>query len=171
MDFYRKPPQTVRKLYLQSTGPQYLVVIYAMQIYILWFTSSVFEFSASLASCTRFPHRSPFLAPLPCWRTLTVVLSNITIVLSANFCAIRAWNTFSHICSIAYVWNWLYTICYERSVLTSYAKASLYSANIGLRLTFCSYFGQVIRLGAFFLREEVFYSIPFVSLISSHAFS
>src|SRR5699024_9905470 len=53
----------------------------------------------------------PFLALLACWCTLTVVLSNISVVSSTISCWIKFVSTFSHTPAFVHARNRLYTLC------------------------------------------------------------
>lgn len=59
----------------------------------------------------RFLVISPFLAPLACWWTLTVVLSSISVVSSTKSCSIRAIRIRSHTPAFVHARNRLYTLC------------------------------------------------------------
>ena len=54
---------------------------------------------------------APFLALLACWCTLTVVLSNISVVSSTISCWIKFISTFSHTPAFVHARNRLYTLC------------------------------------------------------------
>lgn len=53
---------------------------------------------------------APFLAPLTCWCTFTVVLSNISIVLSTSSCAINILNIFFYTPASVHVRKRLHTV-------------------------------------------------------------
>lgn len=55
---------------------------------------------------------APFLAPLPCWCTFTVVLSSISVVSSTRSCAINVWKIRSHTPARVHVRKRLYTVCH-----------------------------------------------------------
>ena len=75
---------------------------------------------------------SPFLAPLACWWTLTVVLSSINVVSSTKSCSIRAERICSHTPAFVHARNRLYTLCHGamvRIVPAYLARVSRYSTN------------------------------------------